>query len=153
MADGGGAAKGVYVAVTIGATTNYRTIWLQFKILSLRCLHLLLLLEVMCWRRGPQIVGHGRRGSLWRCRGRQANVAEFCVKLLLVLQINGAAAIGAIGVIWHVAGFDRYGRCYYGLLLLVRLCLDRFRQTFEWCRDSILIRRRRRRPLNVDGVQ
>lgn len=119
---------------TTGATTNYRTIWLQFKILSLRCLHLLLLLlEVMCWRRGPHIVRYGRRGSLWRGCGHQADVAEFCLKLVLLVQVSAAA----VGVVWHVAGFDRYRRCYYGLLLLVRLGLDRFRQTFEWCRDLV----------------
>lgn len=37
------AVRQVDVDVTTGATTNYRTIWLQFKILSLRCLHLLVL--------------------------------------------------------------------------------------------------------------
>lgn len=38
------AVRQVDVDGTTGATTNYRTIWLQFKILSLRCLHLLLVL-------------------------------------------------------------------------------------------------------------
>lgn len=62
------------------------------------------------------------------------------------MQINVAAAAG---VVWHVAGFDRYGRCYYGLLLLVRLRLDRFRQTFEWCRDSALGEREKSKHLIV----